>query len=190
MAYIDLIDSVGKDLRFLLPDDGSAVIIGSGEDCHISLPHIPDMLPQHCIISIQPEGRVLSPAVEGATILAEGNPVQAVVLMPHVVYSLGSTMLMYNDEATAAPETATTAQEVTQEPESEPEKAAPRKKKKKKKAKHTQVTTVVQTVEDGVIHIILRRLYVIAILALAFLAGLTIRCWMTSGEYFIDKLLK
>jgi hypothetical protein len=96
---------------------------------------------------------------------------------------------MYNDEATAAPETALPAQEVTQEPESEPEKAAPRKKKKKK-AKHTQVTTVVQTVEDGVIHIILRRLYVIAILALAFLAGLTIRCWMTSGEYFIDKLLK
>ena len=32
--------------------------------------------------------------------------------------------------------------------------------------------------------------YTIAILAAAFLAGLTMRYWMITGEYLIDELLK
>ena len=102
MAYIDIIDSTGNDFRYQLPEDGSVLLIGSAEDCSISLPHIADLLPQHCTISLQPEGYVITAAAPGAPLLAEGQPTEAAVLVPHAVYNLGSTMLMYNDAAIAA----------------------------------------------------------------------------------------
>ena len=46
------------------------------------------------------------------------------------------------------------------------------------------------TEEDSALHIVIRRLYVILILALAFLAGLTMRYWMITGDFLIDELLK
>ncbi len=194
MAYIDIIDSTGNDYRYQLPEDGSVLLIGSAEDCSISLPHIADLLPQHCTISLQPEGYVITPAAPEATLLAEGQPTEAAVLVPHAVYNLGSTMLMYNDAAVeAAPVVeeapAAEAEEAAVEEPAEPEKK--KKKKKKKKIGRQGLHSVAEfTEEDSPLHIVLRRLYVIAILALAFLAGLTMRYWMITGEYLIDELLK
>ena len=194
MAYIDIVDSTGNDFRYQLPEDGSVLLIGSAEDCSISLPHIADLLPQHCTISLQPEGYVITPAAPEATLLAEGQPTEAAVLVPHAVYNLGSDMLMYND---AAEETAPVveeapaaeAEEAADEEPAEPEKK--KKKKKKKKIGRQGLHSVAEfTEEDSPLHIVLRRLYVIAILALAFLAGLTMRYWMITGEYLIDELLK
>ena len=193
MAYIDIIDSTGNDFRYQLPEDGSVLLIGSAEDCSISLPHIADLLPQHCTISLQPEGYVITAAAPGAPLLAEGQPTEAAVLVPHAVYNLGSTMLMYNDAAVeAAPVVeeapAAVAEEAADEEPAEPEK---KKKKKKKKIGRKGLHSVAEfTEEDSPLHIVLRRLYVIAILALAFLAGLTMRYWMITGEYLIDELLK
>ena len=193
MAYIDIIDSTGNDFRYQLPEDGSVLLIGSAEDCSISLPHIADLLPQHCTISLQPEGYVITAAAPGAPLLAEGQPTEAAVLVPHAVYNLGSTMLMYNDAAVeAAPvaeeaPAAETEEAIVEEP-AKPEKT---KKKKKKKIGRKGLHSVAEfTEEDSPLHIVLRRLYVIAILALAFLAGLTMRYWMITGEYLIDELLK
>ena len=194
MAYIDIIDSTGNDYRYQLPEDGSVLLIGSAEDCSISLPHIADLLPQHCTISLQPEGYVITAATPEATLLAEGQPTEAAVLVPHATYSLGSTMLMYNDAAVeAAPVVeeapAAVAEEAADEEPAEPEKK--KKKKKKKKIGRQGLHSVAEfTEEDSPLHIVLRRLYVIAILALAFLAGLTMRYWMITGEYLIDELLK
>ena len=181
MAYIDIIDSGGNTYRYPLPEDGSVLLIGSAEDCSISLPHVADLLPQHCTISLQEQGYVLSAATEGAALLAENEPTAAAVLVPGAVYNLGSTILMYAVEEAPAEAPAATAEE------------AP-KKKKKKFRKLPGVTpirdTVFYTEEEGALHIILRRLYVIAILAASFLAGLTLRDWMITGEFLIDELLK
>lgn len=193
MAYIDIIDSTGNDFRYQLPEDGSVLLIGSAEDCSISLPHIADLLPQHCTISQQPEGYVITAAAPGAPLLAEGQPTEAAVLVPHAVYNLGSTMLMYNDAAIAAAPVAEEAPAAETEEAIVEEPAKPEKKKKKKKKKigRKGLHSVAEfTEEDSPLHIVLRRLYVIAILALAFLAGLTMRYWMITGEYLIDELLK
>lgn len=197
MAYIDIIDSGGNTYRYPLPEDGSVLLIGSAEDCSISLPHVADLLPQHCTISLQEQGYVLSAATEGAALLAENEPTAAAVLVPGAVYNLGSTILMYAVEEAPAevPAEAPAEAEVPAEAEAEEEATAEEPKKKKKKfRKLPGVTpirdTVFYTEEEGAIHIILRRLYVIAILAASFLAGLTLRYWMITGEFLIDELLK
>lgn len=181
MPAIDIIDASGNDYRYNLPEDGSVLLIGSGADCSISLPHITDLLPQHCTISLQEEGYVIAIATEGATLLAESQPTEAAILVPRAVYHIGSAMLMYDDAAAEAPETGEAA-------------AEPKKKKKKKVKKSSGDTSILSTAsyteEDSALHIILRRLYVIAILAAAFLAGLTMRYWMITGDFLIDELLK
>lgn len=207
MAYIDIIDPTGNDFRYLLPEDGSAILIGADATCSIALPEIPDMQPQHCCISLQQEGYVLS-AMPGATILAEGTPIDAVMLVPHAVYNVGAAMLMFNDAGLESMEGVLIPQPVQMqaEPESMPEEVAqeeeayeeteaekPAKKAKKKKAKSGNasiLSTAIYTIEDSPLHVIIRRLYFIAILALSFLAGLTVRCWMNSGKYLIDELFK
>lgn len=180
MPAIDIIDASGNDYRYNLPEDGSVLLIGSGADCSISLPHIADLLPQHCTISLQEEGYVISVATEGATLLAESQPTEAAVLVPRAVYHIGSAMLMYDDAAPEAP--------AADEPADQPRK---KKKKKKSSSGDTSIlSTASYTQEDSALHIILRRLYVIAILAAAFLAGLTMRYWMITGDFLIDELLK
>lgn len=190
MAYIDIIDSGGNTYRYPLPEDGSVLLIGSAEDCSISLPHVADLLPQHGTISLQEQGYVLSAATEGATLLAENEPTAAAVLVPGAVYNLGSTILMYAVEEAPAE---APAEEAPAEETKVAEEETPKKKKKKFK-KLPGVTpirdTVFYTEEEGALHIILRRLYVIAILAASFLAGLTLRYWMITGEFLIDELLK
>lgn len=196
MAYVDIIDSTGNAFRYPLPADGSVLLIGSGEECSISLPQAADLLPQHCTISLQEQGYVVTVATEGATLLAENEPTAAAVLVPGVVYNLGTTILMYAEGDAAAP-----AAEAPQAAPEEPAPAeapaadteeAPRKKKKTKKL--PGVTPIRETVffteEEGALHIILRRFYVLIILAASFLAGLTVRYWMITGEFLIDELLK
>ncbi|MBR5184743.1 MAG: hypothetical protein IKW19_00455 [Akkermansia sp.] len=188
-AYIDIIDSGGNTYRYPLPEDGSVLLIGSAEDCSISLPHVADLLPQHCTISLQEQGYVLSAATEGAALLAENEPTAAAVLVPGAVYNLGSTILMYAVEE--APAEAPAEEAPAEEPEAEEETPKKKKKKFKKLPGITPIRdTVFYTEEEGALHIILRRLYVIAILAASFLAGLTLRYWMITGEFLIDELLK
>ena len=189
MPAIDIIDSAGNDYRYELPVDGSALLIGTGEDCSISLPHITDLQPQHCTITLQEEGYVISALSPEATLLAEGQPTEAAILVPRAAYNIGSAMLIYDDGSAPA------AEEAPAEAE-EPAEAAPKKKKKAKKKKKKAMAqapltgTISYTEEDSTLHIILRRLYVIFILAAAFLAGLTLRYWMITGEFLIDELLK
>lgn len=198
MPAIDIIDASGNDYRYNLPEDGSVLLIGSGADCSISLPHIEDLLPQHCTITLQEEGYVIAIATEGATLLAESQPTEAAVLVPRAVYHVGSAMLMYDDAVTGSPEAPEAeAEAVTESPADAPEtapQAEQPKKKKKKTRKSTGNTPIVSTAtyteEESALHIILRRLYVIAILAAAFLAGLTMRYWMITGDFLIDELLK
>ena len=189
MPAIDIIDSAGNDYRYELPVDGSALLIGTGEDCSISLPHITDLQPQHGTITLQEEGYVISALSPEATLLAEGQPTEAAILVPRAAYNIGSAMLIYDDGSAPA------AEEAPAEAE-EPAEAAPKKKKKAKKKKKKATAqaplagTISYTEEDSTLHIILRRLYVIFILAAAFLAGLTLRYWMITGEFLIDELLK
>ena len=175
MPAIDIIDSAGNDYRYELPVDGSALLIGTGEDCSISLPHITDLQPQHCTIALQ-EGEYVITAMPGVSILVEGEPNEAAILVPRAVYQIGSATLMYDDGSEA---------------EATEEEAAPQPRKKRR-AKHQAPlgSSISYTEEDSVLHIIFRRLYVIFILAAAFLAGLTMRYWMITGEFLIDELLK
>ena len=183
MPVIDIIDSAGNDYRYNLPEDGTALLIGSGEECSISLPHITDLLPQHCTIALQEEGYVISAATEGAVILAENEATAAVVLVPGVKYSIGSATVMYSDSANEA------TVETTEEPE-RPKKKKKKSSRKKSAGDRTILAGASYTEEDSALHIIIRRLYVIAILAGALLAGMTLRYWMITGEYLIDELLK
>lgn len=179
MPTIDITDASGNVYSYALPEDGSVLLIGADENCSIPLPHVEGLMPQHCTIDLQEEGYVVTVATEGASLLMDGEPVPAAVLAPGAVYQIGSATLAYADEEGAQ-------EEATEE--------APKPKKKKKKAKTGNAdpfhSTVSYTEEEGVLHIILRRLYVIVILAAAFLAGLTMRYWMITGEFLIDELLK
>ena len=197
MPAIDIIDSAGNDYRYELPVDGSALLIGTGEDCSISLPHITDLQPQHCTITLQEEGYVISIVSPEASLLAEGQPTESAILVPRAAYNIGSAMLVYDDGSAAAATTEEAPAEETPAAapaaeESSPKKKKVKKKKKKKKAAgHAPVDGVISyTEEDSTLHIVLRRLYVIFILAAAFLAGLTLRYWMITGEFLIDELLK
>ena len=185
MPAIDIIDPAGNNYRYELPEDGSVLLIGSAEDCSISLPHITDLLPQHCTIALQDEGYVISVATPGATLLAEGQPSEAVVLVPRVVYNIGTSIIMFDDG------TVTATEESPDAPAAETPASQKKKKKKKKKVSGSPLgASISYTEEDSVLHIIFRRLYVIFILAAFFLAGLTLRYWMMTGEFLIDELLK
>ena len=128
MAYIDIIDSNGNDYRYPLPEDGSVLLIGSGEDCSISLPHIADLQPQHCTIGLQEQGYVVSAATENATLIAGTEATTSAVLVAGVTYSLGSAMLLYGEGEIPA------AEPVEEAPaEAEPEEEAPSAPRKKKK---------------------------------------------------------
>ena len=190
MAYIDIIDSNGNDYRYPLPEDGSVLLIGSGEECSISLPHIADLQPQHCSIALQEQGYVVTVAAENATLLAENEATTSAVLVSGATYSLGSAMLLYGEGEIPA------AEPVEETPaEDEPGEevpSAPRKKKKIRTASGGSPLreTALYTEEESALHIILRRLYILAVLAAAFLAGLTMRYWMMTGDFLIDELLK
>lgn len=189
MAYIDIIDSNGTNLRYPLPEDDSVLLIGSAEDCSVSLPHLQDMLPQHCTVTLQPEGYVLAPAVEGAPLSAAEAPVEgSVLLQPQVAYGIGSTMLLFG-EGDPAEAPAEEYIEVEEEAPGADATGAPRPRKKKVRRPLPR-PTIVRTEEDSTLHIILRRLYVIAMLALAFLAGLTLRYWIKTGGFLPSELLK
>ena len=191
MPAIDIIDSAGNDYRYELPVDGSALLIGTGEDCSISLPHITDLQPQHCTITLQEEGYVISIVSPEASLLAEGQPTESAILVPRAAYNIGSAMLVYDDGSTAAATTEEAPAEAEEPAEAAPKKKKAKKKKKKQAAGHAPVDGVISyTEEDSTLHIVLRRLYVIFILAAAFLAGLTLRYWMITGEFLIDELLK
>lgn len=193
MPYIDIIEPSGNDLRYPLPEDGSIILIGSAEDCSISLPQIPDIYPQHCTISLQAEGYVLTPEPD-ATVLVDNTPVESVLLQQHVVYTIGAAVLMYSDATLDIPaEEMLLTEEELEEPYPETEDA-PKKKKTRKIVRRVKgfaaKAPATYTEEDSTGLIIARRLYVIAILALAFLAGLTLRYWMITGDYLISELLK
>lgn len=177
MPAIDIIDSAGNAYRYELPLDGSAVLIGTGEDCTISLPHITDLQPQHGTIALQ-EGEYVLTAAPGASLLVDGEPNEAAILVPSVAYQIASATLMYDDGTEAETDTE----------EAAPAPRAPRKRKASHQA--PLGASITYTEEDSVLHIIFRRLYVIFILAAAFLAGLTMRYWMITGEFLIDELLK
>lgn len=192
MPAIDIIDSAGNDYRYELPEDDSMLLIGTGEDCSISLPHITDLQPQHCAITLQEEGYVISTVSPEATLLAEGQPTESAILVPRAAYNIGTAMLIYDDGSAPAAEEAPAEAPATEEPAPKEKKAKPKKKKKKKTLTgHASMEgTISYTEEDSTLHIILRRLYIIFILAAAFLAGLTLRYWMITGEFLIDELLK
>ena len=113
-----------------------------------------------------------------------------IVLLALAVVSLGITV--FADEAVVVTEgEAVEVAEIAEEAPAEEEDAPARKKKKKRKAGRQGLYSISSyTEEDSPLHIVLRRLYVILILALAFLAGLTMRYWMITGEYLVDELLK
>ncbi len=192
MPAIDIIDSSGNDYRYELPEDGSVLLIGTDENCSVSLPHIADLLPQHCTISLQQEGYVIAVATQGATLLAENQPTEAAILVPRAVYNIGSAMLMFDDTTSTTAETADTEEPAVEEPVEEAPKKAKKKKKKARKSSGDSsfLSSISYTEEDSTIHIILRRLYVILILAAAFVAGLTMRYWMITGDFLIDEFLK
>ena len=172
MPAIDIIDSAGNAYRYDLPEDGSALLIGAGEECSVSLPHISELQPQHCTIALQ-EGEYVLTALAGASLLVEGEAHEAAVLVPGAEYRIGSATLVYDAGTEEEPEE-----------ESAP---APRRKPRRQAPLGASLS---YTEEDSVLHIIFRRLYVLFILAAALLAGLTMRYWMITGEFLIDELLK
>ena len=191
MPYIDIINSDGKNLRYPLPEDGSIILIGSAEDCSISLPQVAEIHPHHCRITQQEEGFVLT-AEPGATVLFDSTPTESIVLQQHEIYTLGAAILMYSEvplEDPIAPPVE--EQPVAAEESAEPSKPAKKKKSQLKRSRGSSFNSpATHTEEDSLTLIITRRLYVIAILALAFLAGLTLRYWMITGDFLIDELLK
>ncbi len=206
MAVIYIIEADNTQHPFRLPEEeGSAVTIGSREDCLIPLPGIEGLSGLHCSIALK-EGEyvITDEGSEGGTLEGE-RAISSEPLREGVAYSIGAAQLYFDSESAPAEEAP--AEEPLAEPievseyeeapvaqaapaaeeAAAPAAAAPVKKKKKKKkapSALSQASLAMATQKRKAQAMsAVNYVYVLLVLALAFYGGMTLRHWMVTGEY-------
>ncbi len=201
MAVIYIIEADNTQHPFRLPEEeGSAVTIGSREDCLIPLPGIEGLSGLHCSIALK-EGEyvITDEGSEGGTLEGE-RAISSEPLREGVAYSIGAAQLYFDSESAPAEEALAEPIEVSEYEEAPVAQAAPaaeeaaapaaaapvKKKKKKKKAPSalSQASLAMATQKRKAQAMsAVNYVYVLLVLALAFYGGMTLRHWMVTGEY-------
>lgn len=173
MAFIESTDAAGNTLRYELPaEEGVLITLGSAEDATLRF-EAEGVAPQHATLSLTDGQYAITPA-EGA-VTVNGAPIEAAMLLVEGVdYAIGSLHLSFLSAAGEANE------------EAPAEEAAPKKKvvRRKKSLRSTlAAASPVPTRKENPIVTLITPFYVIAVVAAAFVAGLTLRYWLVTGGF-------
>lgn len=203
MAAVYLTDAAGNSTRYALPvTPGEILLLGSQPGCHLPLPETEGVAPQHAQLEFNGTDYVLTDLSGNGGVVVNGTAEASVLLVPGVAYFVGPYTLAYDPE-TAAPEPvapempAETAPEAAVEPAAEPA-AAPKLAKaalpdqpvRMRRSVNVAPLDIPAPKQENIFITTITPLYVTAVLAAAFVAGLTLRYWLISGSFFPSDFLK
>ncbi|MCQ2364688.1 MAG: hypothetical protein MJ051_03950 [Akkermansia sp.] len=173
MAFIHSTDAAGNTLRYELPaEEGVLITLGCAEDATLRFEG-EGVAAQHATLTFTDGQYAISPA-EGA-VTVNGAPIEgAMLLVEGVDYAIGSLHLSFSPEAGADEEGEAPAEE------SEPQKKVVRRKKSLRSTLNTPAP--VSRTENPIVTLIIP-FYAIAVVAAAFVAGLTLRYWIVTGGF-------
>ncbi len=198
MAAIYITDASGSSLAYELNPE-FMYLIGSGEDCDIRITDTEGVAPNHCELQWNAELNMYM--LHGCTpelmITANAAPHNCVALVEGVPYGIGAARLSYAEEMTAEEEAPS---EETEEEEAGAVKMAraevvPVQLKRKpvgrtRSLRHAAAhVPEIEIIRENPIVTLIKPIYVIAVLAAAFLAGLTLHHLLTTGEFFPATML-
>lgn len=203
MAAVYLTDAAGNSTRYALPvTPGEILLLGSQPGCHLPLPETEGVAPQHAQLEFNGTDYVLTDLSGIGGVVVNGTAEASVLLVPGVAYFVGPYTLAYDPE-TAAPEPvapempAETAPAAAVEPAAEPA-AAPKLAKaalpdqpvRMRRSVNVAPLDIPAPKQENIFITTITPLYVTAVLAAAFVAGLTLRYWLISGSFFPSDFLK
>lgn len=178
MAFIDFTDAAGKTLRYELPaEEGALMTLGAAAEATL---HVEGegVAAQHATVSLAEGQYAITPA-EGA-VLVNGAPIETpTLLVEGVDYAIGSLHLAFSAAAPA------------KTPAKAPAKAAAAKapagkkavQRKKAPAAAAAVAAAAAAPKQNPAVTVLIPLYSVAVVAAAFVAGLTLRYWILTGGF-------
>lgn len=203
MAAVYLTDAAGNSTRYALPvTPGEILLLGFQPGCHLPLPETEGVAPQHAQLEFNGTDYVLTDLSGNGGVVVNGTAESSVLLVPGVAYFVGPYTLAYDPE-TAAPEPvapempAETAPAAAVEPAAEPA-AAPKLAKaalpdqpvRMRRSVNVAPLDIPAPKQENIFITTITPLYVTAVLAAAFVAGLTLRYWLISGSFFPSDFLK
>ena len=205
MAFLIIKDSRDEYRTRDLPDDmeeNGALTVGSDSACDIVLPEGEGFMPVHCKVRWR-EGVWALRSVEGV-ILVHGEEQQHVKLVEETNYHIGPhTMAFVQDDLDDDDDSADDEEGEKEEEKGEPKEAPgskgerkvitamdikrSRKKRKlaRKKGTAQMVSLASQKKQGG--GTLFNSLYVLAVVVAAFIAGMTLRYFLMTGNYLPDK---
>lgn len=193
MAAVYLTDAAGNSTRYALPlAPGEILILGSQPGCHLPLPETEGVAAQHAQLEYNGTDYVLTDLSGNGGVVVNGTAEASVLLVPGVAYFVGPCTLAYDPE-TAAPEPM-----AEPAPKTVTETAAPKLAKaalpdqpvRMRRAANVASMDIPTPKQENILLTTITPLYVAAVLAAAFVAGLTLRYWLISGSFFPSDFLK
>lgn len=176
---LHLTDPAGQTLSYETPADAALWTLGSAEGSTIALQG-EGIAPQHATLSFADGQVTLSPA-EGAVLLNRAALTEPALVEPGAVFELGGYRLSLATEAAPSKAPAEPATAPAQAKKAAP-KAAP--------ARRSAPARLPKVKKENPIVTLITPLYVIIILAAAFVAGLTLRFKIMTGGFLPDSFFR
>lgn len=189
MAFLDSHDTAGNHLRYILPaEEGAPIVLGSAEDA--TLRYDSEGVAAHHAVITPAAGQFSIAPLEGEVRVNEALITEAMLLVPGVDYALGSLHLSFSAEELPAEEAEAGAEEpeTAEAEEATADTTAPRtktvrRKKSRSAAAALAAASAMPSASENPLVTLITPFYVIAVLAAAFVAGLTLRYWMVTGGF-------
>lgn len=209
MAFLIIKDSREEYQTRDLPDEmeeNGALTVGSDSACDIVLPEGEGFMPVHCKVRWRGGFWALR-SVEGA-ILVHGEEQQHVKLVEETNYHIGPhTMAFVQDDLDDDDDSADDEEEEEEDsakPEEKPDKKGTeskgerkvitamdikrsRKKRRLARKKGTAQMVSLATQKKQGSGTLINSLYILAVVVAAFIAGMTLRYFLMTGNYLPDK---
>lgn len=181
MAFIDSTDAAGNQLRYELPaEEGVLIVLGSAEDATLRF-ESEGVAAHHATITLSAGQYAIAPA-EG-TVSVNGSPISdAMLLVEGVDYAVGTLHLGFSPETAAAADAEAPAEEAAEE-------ARPKPVRRKKSLRRVLAGAPVPSQKENPIVTLIAPFYAIAVVAAAFVAGLTLRYWLVTGGFLPADLM-
>ncbi len=199
MAVIYITDASGSPLAYELNPE-FMYLIGSGEDCDILITDTEGVAAQHCELLWNAELNMymLHCCTPELMVTANGSAHNCVALVEGVPYGIGAAQLSYAEQLVAAEEEAPEETDDEEEPgtvkvtraEVVPVQLKRKPVGRARSLRHAAAhVPEIKIVRENPIVTLIKPIYVIAVLAAAFLAGLTLHHFLTTGEFFPATML-
>lgn len=185
-AAIYLKDAQGQTTRHELPATAEEELtLGSVEGCRLPLTAESPEHPLHVRITRTADGQyALQDMTEHGCLMVNDSPVPYVLLIEGVTYCLGSYKLTYTEEKEAAQKAAPTpapaASKGRKSPSAASKKAAPMLRRSGGSAAPLDIPL---PAKENALLTLITPVYVTVVLIAAFIAGMTLRYWFSTGLY-------